>query len=94
MKGRNRHVAIVTPGLPREPQVAPASVKVRDAVPPLRSAAKRNSPRGTMSFVDGGYLSEEAQSVAIVAVVIIKHTEQRGTVFIDLTIRLRIGRLP
>src|ERR1039457_1874131 len=55
IKGRKRHVAVDTLGLPIECQVTAASVQDRDALAPLLSAVHRKSPWVTMSFVDGGY---------------------------------------
>jgi transposase len=61
IKGRKRHVAVDTLGLPIECQVTAASVQDRDPLAPLLGAVHRKSPWVTMSFVDGGYQGDEAQ---------------------------------
>ncbi len=62
VKGRKRHVAVDTLGLPIECQITAASVQDRDALAPLLEAMHRNSPWVKMSFVDGGYRGDEARA--------------------------------
>src|SRR5580700_3420428 len=64
IKGRKRHIAVDTLGLPIECQITAASVQDRDALTPMLGAVHRKSPWVTMSFVDGGYQGEEAQRSA------------------------------
>ncbi len=64
IKGRKRHIAVDTLGLPIECQVTSASVQDRDALAPMLGAVHRKSPWVTMSFVDGGYQGDEAQKAA------------------------------
>ena len=61
IKGRKRHIAVDTLGLPIECQVTAASVQDRDALAPMLGEVHRKSPRVTMSFVDGGYQGDQAQ---------------------------------
>lgn len=44
IKGRKRHVAVDTLGLPIKCQVTPADVQDRDALPDLLKAVSRESP--------------------------------------------------
>ena len=64
IKGRKRHIAVDTTGLPIECQVTAASVQDRDALAPLLGAVHRKSPWVIMSFVDGGNQCDEAQRAA------------------------------
>jgi transposase len=61
VKGRKRHLAVDTLGLPIECQITVASTQDRDALAPLLKAVRRKSPWVKMSFVDGGYQGQEAQ---------------------------------
>src|SRR5476649_1608502 len=67
IKGRKRHVAVDTLGLPIECQITPADTQDRDALAPLLRETHRKSPFVTMCFVDGGYNGEEAQRAAFEA---------------------------
>ena len=60
VKGRKRHLAVDTLGLPIECQITVASVQDRDALAPLLKAVRNSSPWVKMSFVDGGYQGDEA----------------------------------
>jgi len=51
IKGRKRHIAVDTLGLPIECQVTAASVQDRDTLAPLLGAVHRKSPWVTISFV-------------------------------------------
>jgi transposase len=53
VKGRKRHLAVDTLGLPIECQITVASVQDRDALAPLLKAVRSSSPWVKMSFVDG-----------------------------------------
>ena len=64
VKGRKRHIAVDTLGLPIECQITTADVQDRDALAPLPGAVKRKSPWVKMSFADGGYAGDEAQRAA------------------------------
>ena len=52
IKGRKRHIAVDTLGLPIKCQVTPADVQDRDALAPLLKAVSRKSPWITLAFVD------------------------------------------
>jgi len=67
IKGRKRHVAVDTLGLPIECQITPADTQDRDALAPVLREVRRKSPFVTMSFVDGGYAGDEAQRAAFEA---------------------------
>jgi len=58
IKGRKRHVAVDTLGLPIECQITPADTQ---------REVRRKSPFVTMSFVDSGYNGDEAQRAAFEA---------------------------
>ena len=66
-KGRKRHVAVDTQGLPIECQITPANIQDRDALAPLLRETHRKSPFVTMCFVDKGYSGDEAQRTAFEA---------------------------
>ena len=55
IKGRKRHVAVDTLGLPIACQITPADTQDRDALAPVLREVRRKSPFVTMSFVDSGY---------------------------------------
>jgi transposase len=79
IKGRKRHLAVDTLGLPIECQVTVASVQDRDALAPLLKAVRRKSPRVKISFVDGGYQGDEAQRAAFevsrIVISVVKRTD-------------------
>ena len=88
IKGRKRHVAVDTLGLPIECQVTAASVQDRDALAPLLGTVHRKSPWVTMSFVDGGYQGDEAQRAAFetsrISITVVKRSDKQVTGFIVL----------
>src|SRR5271167_5155901 len=67
IKGRKRHVAVDTLGLPIACQITPADTQDRDALAPVLREVRRKSPFVTMSFVDSGYNGDEAQRAAFEA---------------------------
>ena len=67
IKGRKRHVAVDTLGLPIECQITPADMQDRDALAPLLRETRRKSPFVTMCLVDSGYSGDEAQRAAFEA---------------------------
>jgi transposase len=96
IKGRKRHLAVDTLGLPIECQLTAASVQDRDALAPLLGAVHRKSPWVTMSFVDGGYQGDEAQRAAFeashIAITVVKRTDKQVTGFIVLPKRWVVER--
>jgi transposase len=96
IKGRKRHIAVDTTGLPIECQITSASVQDRDALAPLLGAVHRKSPWVTMSFVDGGYQGDEAQRAAYeasrISITVVKRTDKQVTGFIVLPKRWVVER--
>lgn len=96
VKGRKRHLAVDTLGLPIECQITAASTQDRDALAPLLGAVRRKSPWVKMSFVDGGYQGDEAQRAAFeasrIAVTVVKRTDKQVKGFIVLPKRWVVER--
>ena len=96
IKGRKRHIAVDTLGLPIECQVTPASVQDRDALAPMLGAVHRKSPWVTMSFVDSGYQGDEAQRAAYeasrISITVVKRTDTTVKGFIVLPKRWVVER--
>lgn len=96
IKGRKRHIAVDTLGLPIECQVTAASVQDRDALAPMLGAVHRKSPWVTMSFVDGGYQGDEAQRAAYeasqISITVVKRTDKQVKGFIVLPKRWVVER--
>ena len=96
IKGRKRHLAVDTLGLPIECQVTVASVQDRDALAPLLKAVRRKSPRVKISFVDGGYQGDEAQRAAFevsrIVISVVKRTDTQIKGFIVVPKRWVVER--
>lgn len=96
VKGRKRHIAVDTLGLPIECQITAANVQDRDALAPVLAAVHRKSPRVTMSFVDGGYRGDEAQRAAyeasLISITVVKRTDTTVKGFIVLPKRWVVER--
>ena len=96
IKGRKRHLAVDTLGLPIECQITAASVQDRDALAPVLEAVHRKSPWVKMSFVDGGYQGAEAQRSAFEAsgihVTVVKRADTQVKGFIVLPRRWVVER--
>jgi transposase len=96
VKGRKRHVAVDTLGLPIECQITATSVQDRDALAPLLEAVHRNSPWVKMSFVDGGYQGDEAQRAAFeasrISITVVKRTDTQIKGFVVLPKRWVVER--
>jgi transposase len=96
VKGRKRHLAVDTLGLPVECQITVASVQDRDALAPLLKAAHRKSPQIKMSFVDGGYQGEEAQRAAFkasrISITVVKRADTQIKGFVALPKRWVVER--
>jgi transposase len=67
VKGRKRHVAVDTLGLPIKCRVTAADVQDRDALPDLLKAVSRKSPWIEVAFADGGYAGDETARAAFEA---------------------------
>jgi transposase len=96
IRGRKRHIAVDTLGLPIECQSPAASVQDRDALAPLLGAAHRKSPWVTMSFVAAGYQGDEAQRAACeasrISITVVKRTDKQVRGFIVLPKRWVVER--
>ena len=96
IKGRKRHLAVDTLGLPIECQITPADVQDRDALAPLLAAVHRKSPWVKMCFCDGGYQGDEAQRAAFeashIAITVVKRTDKEIKGFIVLPKRWVVER--
>jgi transposase len=96
IKGRKRHIAVDTLGLPIKCQVTPADVQDRDALAPLLKAVSRKSPWITLAFVDGGYAGDEAQRAAYEAsrirISVVKRSDRAVTGFVVLPKRWIVER--
>jgi transposase len=96
VKGRKRHFAVYTLGLPIECQITPADVQDRDALPPLLDAVHQKSPWVKLAFVDGGYSGDETQRAAFEAsrikVTVVKRSDRAGKGFVVLPKRWIVER--
>ena len=96
IKGRKRHVAVDTLGLPIECQITPADTQDRDALAPVLREVRRRSPFVTMSFVDSGYSGDEAQRAAFeasrISVTVVKRNDKQIKGFIVLPKRWVVER--
>jgi transposase len=96
VKGRKRHLAVDTLGLPITCQITPADMQDRDALAPMLKAVHAKSPFVTMAFVDGGYNGDEAQRAAFeasrISIVVVKRTDKQSKGFIVLPKRWVVER--
>ena len=96
VKGRKRHLAVDTIGLPIKCQITTADVQDRDALAPLLKAVHCKSPWVKMSFVDGGYQGDEAQRAAFeasrISITVVKRTDKEVKGFIVLPKRWVVER--
>ena len=96
VKGRKRHLAVDTLGLPIECHITAASTQDRDALAPLLGAVRRKSPWVKMAFVDGGYQGDEAQRAAFeasrITVTVVKRTDKEVKGFVVLPKRWVVER--
>ena len=87
-KGRKRHVAVDTLGLPIKCQITAANVQDRDALAPLLKAVSRKSPWVKLAFADSGYNGDEAQRAAFAAsrirTTVVKRTDKQLKGFVVL----------
>jgi putative transposase len=96
IKGRKRHVAVDTLGLPIECQITPADMQDRDALAPLLRETRRKSPFVTMCFVDSGYNGDEAQRAAFevsrISITVVPRNDKQIKGFIVLPKRWVVER--
>jgi transposase len=96
IKGRKRHVAVDTLGLPIKCQVTTADVQDRDALPALLKAVSQKSPWVELAFVDGGYAGDETQRAAYEAsrirLSVVKRSDRQIKGFIVLPKRWIVER--
>jgi transposase len=96
VKGRKRHIAVDTLGLPIECHVTPADVQDRDALPALLNAVSQKSPWVQLAFADGGYAGAETQRAAFEAsrirVSVVKRSDRSVKGFIVLPKRWIVER--
>jgi transposase len=96
VKGRKRHIAVDTLGLPIECQITPGDVQDRDALPPLLKAVHQKSPWVKLAFVDGGYSGDETQRAAFEAsrikVSVVKRSDRAVKGFVVLPKRWIVER--
>ena len=96
IKGRKRHVAVDTLGLPIECQITPANIQDRDALAPLLRETHRKSPFVTTCFVDKGYSGDEAQRTAFeasrISITVVQRNDKQIKGFIVLPKRWVVER--
>jgi transposase len=96
VKGRKRHIAVDTLGLPIKCHVTPADVQDRAALPALLKAVARKSPWIKLAFVDGGYAGGETQRAAFEAsriqISVVKRSDRSLKGFIVLPKRWIVER--
>lgn len=95
-KGRKRHIAVDTLGLPIKCHVTTADIQDRDALADLLKAVSAKSPWVKLAFVDGGYAGDETQRVAYQAsrirITVVKRTDRQVKGFIVLPKRWIVER--
>lgn len=96
VKGRKRHLAVDTIGLPITIQITPANIQDRDALAPLLKDVHARSPFVTVAFVDGAYQGEAAQRAAVeasrIALIVVKRTDKTIKGFVVLPKRWVVER--
>jgi transposase len=96
IKGRKRHIAVDTLGMPIKCQITGAEVQDRDALPSLLKALSQKSPWVKLAFVDGGYAGDETARAAFEAsriqISVVKRTDREVKGFIVLPKRWIVER--
>jgi transposase len=96
VKGRKRHIAVDTLGLPIKCQVTSAAVQDRDALPDLLRNVSRKSPWVSVAFTDGGYAGDETQRASYEAsrikVTVVKGSDRSVKGFVVLPKRWIVER--
>lgn len=95
-KGRQRHIAVDTLGLPVKCHVTTADVQYRDALPALLNAVAKRAPWVKLAFADGGYAGDETARAAFEAsrihLEVVKRTDKGIKGFIVLPKRWIVER--
>ena len=95
-KGRKRHIAVDTLGLPIKCQITSADIQDRDALAPLLKAVSLKSPWVKLAFVDSAYNGDEAQRAAFEAsrihTTVVKRTDKKVKGFVVLPKRWIVER--
>jgi transposase len=96
VKGRKRHIAVDTLGLPIKCQVSTADVQDRDALVDLLKAVSQKSPWAKRAFVDGGYAGDKTQRAAYevsrIRLTVVKRSDREVKGFIVLPKRWIVER--
>jgi len=96
IKGRKRHIAVDTLGLPVKCHVTTADVQDRDAIAKLLNAVSKRAPWVKLAFVDGGYAGDETARAAFEAsrirLEVVKRTDKQIKGFIVLPKRWVVER--
>lgn len=96
VKGRKRHIAVDTLGLPIKCHVTVADTQDRDALPALLKAVSRKSPWVELAFVDGGCAGDETRRAAFEArqirVSVVKRSDRSVKGFVVLPNRWIVER--
>ena len=96
VKGRKRHIAVDTLGLPIKCHITPANIQDRDALPALLKAVSQKSPWIELAFVDGGYSGDETQRAAFEAsrikISVVKRSDRAVKGFVVLPKRWIVER--
>ena len=96
VKGRKRHIAVDTLGLPIKCHITPADVQDRDALPSLLKAVSQRNPLIELAFADGGYSGDETQRAAFEAsrikVSVVKRSDRTVKGFVVLPKRWIVER--
>jgi transposase len=98
VKGRKRHIAVDTLGLPIKCHITSADVQDRDALPALLKAVSQKSPWIELALVDGGYSGDETQRAAFEAsriqISVVKRSDRTVKGFVVLPKRWIVERTP
>ena len=96
VKGRKRHLAVDTLGLPIAIQITAANVQDRDQLAPILAEVHKRNPWVNIAFVDSGYNGDEAQRAAFeaskISCVVVKRTDKKVKGFVVLPMRWVVER--
>jgi transposase len=96
VKGRKRHLAVDTLGLPIVIQITAADVQDRDQLAPILAEVHKRNPWISVAFVDAGYQGDEAQRASFeaskIACTVVKRTDKEVKGFVVLPKRWVVER--